>query len=286
MNEDLINLAWEVKNCKHGVAYQDRNQDEARCNALADEIGAARGYHAGVIDLAKQREMVTLCHSPVQADDPEICGGPRLPVGTTAADCSEVMASPWTVVKLADQEFPELYEVCRAALNVRMGDLRYHQVNVIPTPQTPSPWGIYTDSEDPLTGETVSASINVWSWVNDYWSQRVIDKIRYLKGELTTEEITEGEYVRRWSEAASTSTGSGIIGGVDREGINARVADFAGVDPEAFENAQLPTDMQEAVIRTMQELQHVKTSLDAPLKLGRSSGPGQSTLMAVSSRQS
>ena len=44
-----------------------------------------------------------------------------------------------------------LLATCKAALNVRMGDLRYHQVNVIPQPQTPSPWGIYTDAEDPLT---------------------------------------------------------------------------------------------------------------------------------------
>ncbi len=264
MNEDLINLATEVRNCHDGYAYIDRNQNPARCDALADELGSARGYSAEVIDLAKQPPMVVLCHSPVEANDPVECGGPRLPPTVSAADCAELMANPWGGPNIAGQQYNPMLDTCRAALNVRMGDLRYHQVNVIPTPQTPSPWGIYTDSEDPLTGETISASINVWSWVNEYWSQRVVDKIRYLKGELTTEEITEGDYVRRWSEAASAANGRGINGGVSRAAVNERVAAFAQVDPSAFEAASLPVDMQEAVIKTMHELQHVKSTLDAP----------------------
>ena len=115
---------------------QGRAYQGQNCEQLADNLGAARGYAKGVILLAHQPELVLRCHSPVLAEDPEACGA--------------------------------------EGLLVRQGDLRFHQVNVIRAPQTPSPWGIYTDAHDPLTGETLSASINVWSHVNDLWSQGVV----------------------------------------------------------------------------------------------------------------
>src|SRR5688572_31743276 len=50
----------------------------------------------------------------------DLCGGPRLPAELSAAKCIEAQDN-YDVATLA---------VCRAALNVRYGDLRYHQVNV------------------------------------------------------------------------------------------------------------------------------------------------------------
>ncbi|MGC6418805.1 MAG: zinc-dependent metalloprotease [Bradymonadia bacterium] len=268
MNEDLIALALEVTNCRNGYAYPEKNRSLSACNQLADQIGEARGYHPAVIDIAKEPEMVVLCHSPVEADDHVFCGEERLPPGITAADCNEVYSDPWSDkwinTSAGDTTFPDLYETCMSARNVRMGDLRYHQVNVIEAPQTPSPWGIYTDSEDPLTGETISASINVWSWVNDYWAQRVVDKMRFLKGELAPDEITEGEYVRRWSEASSAAAGGGFSPGVDRDTLKRRVADFAGVDKELIETAAMAPELREASHKLLHEMQHVRMSLDAP----------------------
>ena len=137
-------------------------------------------------------------------------------------------------------------------------------MNVIETPQTPSPWGIYTDSEDPLTGETISASINVWSWVNDYWSQRVIDKIRYIEGELTTEEITEGEYVRRYSEAASAASNASFSPGMSKAAIDERVAEFAGVDVDTMHHAHVPEELHEAAHELRHQLRYTAATLDAP----------------------
>ena len=136
-NVDAVALAREVDACRNGTHYQGDD-----CLALADALGAKRGYSEGVIAIAKMDEMIVLCHSPVEPTDHAACGD--------------------------------------AGTQVRKGDLRFHQVNVITEPQTPSPWGIYTDAEDPLTGQTVSASINVWSHVNDLWSQNVIDMLRYI----------------------------------------------------------------------------------------------------------
>ena len=94
---------------------------------------------------------------------------------------------PISVLKIVKILPPAIYDACQASLNVRMGDLRYHQVTVIPTSNSFSLGDLYR-LEDPLTGETIAASINVWSHVNDLWSQKIIDTLRYMKGELSTEE--------------------------------------------------------------------------------------------------
>jgi len=67
------------------------------------------------------------------------------------------------------------------------------------------------DAHDPLTGEKVSASINVWSHVTDLWSQGIVDTARYIRGELTTSDITEGTYVRDWASAAEAATTKGTL---------------------------------------------------------------------------
>src|SRR5262249_55287494 len=154
--------------------------------------GTARGYETEVIELAKMPEMLVLCHSPVEANDPEACAPPdkRLPAGVTAAQCADPS-------KATDPQ--SLKDTCDKALNVRIGDLRHNQVNAITEPQTPSPWGIMVDSQDPLSGEKVAASINIWTHVNDLFSQQVVDFSRYIKGELKTEEITDGQYIIDWA---------------------------------------------------------------------------------------
>ena len=99
-----------------------------------------------------------LCHNPVTADDPEVCGKP--------------------------------------GLLARVGDLRYHMANIIQSPQTPSPWGIMADAVDPITGEVVAASVNLWNAPTDLNTQRVIDMMRWYNGELSSEDVTQGNYVR------------------------------------------------------------------------------------------
>ena len=132
-----------------------------------------RGYSAGVIALAKLPPTIVLCHSPVEAADAVACGAARLPAELTAGACATARANGDAVT----------IATCSKAISARKGDLRYHQVNAITSPQTPSPWGIMVDSNDPLTGQVVASSINVWSHVTDMWSQSVVDMSRYIKGE-------------------------------------------------------------------------------------------------------
>jgi hypothetical protein len=242
-NLDAINLAREVDACRNGYAYEGQD-----CDALADQIGADRNYEPGVIAVAKMPELIVLCHSPVQMDDPEACGEARLPDGLSAEDCGVAAESgDWDTVSQ-----------CKEALTVRQGDLRYHKVNVFYAPQSPSPWGIYADAEDPLTGETVSASINVWAWVNDYYSQYYVDVMRYMAGELTTEQVTDGEYVRHWIRAAEAAEKSGALPQLSRAQIDRRVASFSGVNPADLPRLEsLPAGSQAMV----QEAKSIKRKL-------------------------
>jgi hypothetical protein len=109
-------------------------------------------------------DIFVLCHNPVVAGDSAACGNP--------------------------------------GLKVRLGDLRYHVVDLIQTPQLPSPWGIEMDFDDPLTGEKVQASINEWTAVLDTASQSVEDLVRWINGEITNQQIANGQYMQQWVAAS------------------------------------------------------------------------------------
>lgn len=236
---DMIAIAREVDNCRNKMpAYKDTD-----CSTLAANLLVKRGYapgdgeYEGIKAIADMDEMIVLCHSPVLATDHPSCGALRLPEGVTPDKCEaakdRLAAKDFKAETAEDQEDQDLVAQCRTA-TVRMGDLRYHQVNVMTAPQTPSPWGIYTDTEDPLTGEKVAASINIWSHINDLWSQGIIDKLRYIKGELQTADITEGTFVKDWAQAAESAEKGSIVPPISAAELNQKIADYAGLDVEAY----------------------------------------------------
>lgn len=226
-NDDAMNLAREVDDCKNGRAYADKGRNKDACNALADSIGDARGYSAGVKALAKMDEMVVLCHSPVLADDPAACGTKRLPAGLGIDAC------------LAPTD-EDTIAACEGATRARRGDIRYHQVTIIREPQNESPWGIMVDADDPLTGRKVAASINVWSQPTDRWSQSIVDTARYIGGELLDSEITDGQNVKDWAQASEAASQGGALSKMDRDEFQKRMADTFGKDPSEFQNMSLP----------------------------------------------
>lgn len=263
-NWDAIGLARDVDDCRNGKV-DFGGQD---CNAVADQLGAERGYSAGVVAIAKMPEMVVLCHSPVEAGDPAACGEKRLPKGVTYAMCQQARKD----LLATDDPSAELQQLaadCDGALTVRMGDLRYHQVNVITAPQTPSPWGIMTDTEDPLTGEKIAASVNVWSHVNELFSQGVVDQARYLKGELQTADITEGTFVKDWANASEAASQGGILPKMSADEVDRRISEFAGMDMTAYkklvaEKAAAGWKPSAAVEAMKRELRATKTDILAP----------------------
>lgn len=246
-NQDALELAAEVSHC--------RATNQGNCDALADSIARARGISSAIVSVAKMQPMITLCHSPVEAGDHEACGEQRLPAGITAQQCAEQYQS--------SAPDADLLATCRAALNVRRGDLRYNQVNVIPEPQTPSPWGIMVDSIDPLTGETLATSINVWAYVNDNFSQGLIDKLRYLSGELETADVTNGTNVRDWANAATAASNGGALPMLDKDRVKTLLGDFAGGETPADVRA-VPTNVRADIRAVKRDLQDTRASIDAP----------------------
>ncbi len=272
---EAVQLATEVDDCRNGLTFEDYGpvnsaEREEKCVALADQIAAQRKLDAwedsdphrvaGIVALAKMPQQIVLCHSPVEANDPAACApeNERLREGLTMADCQQASHD-------ADRE---AMRECRRARYARIGDLRYHAINVFEEPQSPSFWGIYSDAEDPLTGEAFAASVNVWSHVNDLFSQGVIDKIRYIKGELETEEITEGTYVRDWINAAEAASGAGAGDRMTSVQRDERLAAALAIDVptlhELRDKAKTDPSIRMAGARLRSELQGVMASQGVP----------------------
>jgi len=264
-NEDAVALSREVDDCKASQgSWKDADGGSAPwsesrvefCKAQAKSIGNARGYAAGVISIAEMDEMVTLCHGPVEATDSPACikdlqrlksdAGLKkekrkvLPEGITAADCDYAWENEYDLAGQLDQT---VLDACDNGFYARIGDLRYHQVNVIRTPQTPSPWGIMVDADDPRTGEKIHASVNVWSHVTDLATQGHVDMMRYIKGELETSDVTNGTYVRDWASAAEAAGGKGVLGTMDRATVERRK--FAAVDGRDFDTGEPKVSIEE-----------------------------------------
>lgn len=239
--EDALYLVHEVQACRRDARAQGKADPIAECNGLADQLSDQRGYAPSVRAVAKLPEMVLLCHSPVDKLDPAACGKP----GTVA----------------------------------RLGDLRYHLVTAVPTVQTNSPWGIMSDSNDPVTGEHVAASINVWSYVDDIFAQQLVDVFRYIGGELTTDQITDGSYVDKWIEAAKLSKGVGMTPVIGQDEVDKRVASVAGITVDKLKaletklaarrpmkgnpvTASSRPEIEAALIADLQRVAQTKASLD------------------------
>jgi hypothetical protein len=132
------------------------------------------------------QDVFVLCHNPVASVDDPACG----PTG----------------------------------LAPRRGDMRYNMVDIIPTPQYKSPWGIMTDFDDPLTGEKVQGSINEWGDVLDVASQSTEDLLRWVNGEISNQDIASGQYLQAWVSADKLGTASHKPAVLTTDEIKKRIA--------------------------------------------------------------
>ncbi len=234
------------------------------CDGLAKRLATERGASKEVLFLVKQKEMGVLCHSPVEHNDHPLCFVKKsdLPKGKDYGYCAKQLRAGKDACGLSaniilPEDNPqgtrwssalcaaavrandlELMDRCGKALNARLGDLRFNQINLLDQPQSGSPWGIMADSSDPLTGEKVASSVNVWTDVTDFWSQRAVDYLRYMKGELTDAEVTEGTYIKDYAQAALAAS-RGVLprySAADvRKNIDAVMdADFSKFDMKAL----------------------------------------------------
>src|SRR5262249_30391116 len=141
-------------------------------DALAAERGSndVNGDASSIAEVSRLAPVIVLCHNPVTSKDHPACGAPGL--------------AP------------------------RLGDIRYNTVLNIDKPQQPSAWGIMVDADDPLSGEKVAASINIWTHVTDLASQSLVDLVKYMNGEISTADITDGTYIDNWVKASKVGAGN------------------------------------------------------------------------------
>ena len=122
-------------------------------------------------------------------------------------------------------------------LVTRPGDIRYHSINIWPTPEDSSPWGFGPSWADPLTGEIIQASINVYNAVTDRSAQSVVDKARWYAGELDNSDILSGQYIRAWvgaDDATRRLAGRALI---PRAEVDRRLLGMNQATAESFANA-------------------------------------------------
>jgi hypothetical protein len=142
--------------------------------------------------------VIAFCHNPVQDSDDPACGA--------------------------------------RGITTRPGDIRYHSINIWPTPEDSSPWGFGPSWADPLTGEIIQASINVYNAVTDERAQRIVDRARWYAGELATPEILSGQYVRDRIRQESSTEGSRRFL-MSKADVDRRLLGMADADAEKLAQA-------------------------------------------------
>ena len=115
------------------------------------------------------------------------------------------------------------------------------------------------DAVDPITGEVVSASVNVWNAVTDLASQSAVDTMRWYLGELSNSDISTGNYITTLVGAQSRAP-QAINSGIpilDSASVQARLASLdsrlndgtALTPPAAGLGAQALADWAESATR-------------------------------------
>ncbi len=177
------------------ASYDDAELDAVRDVNMCVKLGQSRADCVASLNprsVAAMSPMVVLCANPVAAGDDPSCGAP--------------------------------------GMVVRPGDIRYHQVNVWPTRQNASPWGFGPSLSDPLTGEIIAASINVYNSVTDSAAQSFVDQVRWINGEIGAAEITSGKFVHDWVQAGNIGAAASTGPLMTPQEIERRLSGIAGVD--------------------------------------------------------
>jgi hypothetical protein len=231
-NEEAVAISREYNACLRARGWNNTSC-AADARAAAADLAAARGTPddpstLAIGEIVSMPPVLTLCHDPVESSDHPACGA--------------------------------------RGLAPRLGDIRYHIVDAIENPQTPSPWGIMVDADDPLTGEKVAGSMNIWTYVTDQASQTLVDLVRYVNGELQTAQITNGQYVENYAGAIKLA-GRGALPTLTQTQINERLAATTSLDVKAFSAlAKAPpnADVMNFLSSTKARVLDVAASADVP----------------------
>lgn len=159
---------------------------------------------------------------------------------------------------------------------IRIGDLRYHLVEVVPDPALSSPFGYGPSAADPTGtripladgrilelggGEIVSANAFVYGYVLDRVATQVADLVALLNGDIAPDAFAEGADVTAWLEAVRAGDTAAFVGTTDGVGpwtedqVRARAAEISnGFAPVIRPlTSQLPRPRSPAELRAFLE---------------------------------
>ena len=77
----------------------------------------------------------------------------------------------------------------------RNGDLRYSFLHWVDRPQAAGPLGYGPSSQDPETGEIVSASAYIYGAALDIYAKFATDSVRLANGQLSTDDLLSGKTI-------------------------------------------------------------------------------------------
>jgi hypothetical protein len=118
--------------------------------------------------------------------------------GVTRANVEEVCAAvQYAELKAGKTLDPKkVTDEVKLAFNwQREGDIRYSFQNYVDQDQ-PGPWGVAQFGTDPETGEYIACAANYFGNAGDVISQRAVDQMQWLNGDIDDREILRGDWTR------------------------------------------------------------------------------------------
>lgn len=182
--------------------------DKASCEAYlafnvtnreADEVITAQGQPlpAGGAQTTQDGQWAWVgCHNPVWGTDSS------KPGFHTQTEVDAAHNSGWDLESCGPQ-----------GTSARLGDLRYSMIASINEYDRQGAWGLANVSGDPETGEIFSARGAVWQTISDLQTNNTIDILRVLNGEVTADQIANGESIREIYPGLGENAGREARGG-------------------------------------------------------------------------
>ncbi|MDF2692207.1 MAG: hypothetical protein K0S65_590, partial [Labilithrix sp.] len=206
--------------------------------------------------------------------------------------CEQAMGWPSTwsddfvppVGQASSAEVPEVFVLChnpvdstkgddpacgKEGTSPRLGDLRYNLYTYVTSPQVSAPWGIMVDAEDPLTGEKIAGSVNMYGATLDRAAGQLVDLVDLLNGVTPTDQFINGKDVSDWVQANRPGGSQARPAPMDAAELAGRLGAF---DPKAM--APFATGAKKGPRKGPAELRHrqrMKELADAG-KLGMGNG--------------
>jgi len=226
-----------------GRSLQGTRFEDAWGAALAGDLeGAAACAAVFPVDQADEAELKNVralnrCWDQFGRDAAECQGVGAAAVEPVVVFCHNPVRSPeydpeGNLVDAGD------HPACgKPGLVTRPGDIRYHSINIWPTPENSSPWGFGPSWADPLTGEIIQSSINVYGAVTSERAQLIVDKVRWFNGELASADVLSAQYVRDRVPADARNSQAGLQFLQPKAGLERRLLGMQGVEADALANA-------------------------------------------------